>query len=71
MDKREREEQMDKRARELASSGEHEDYVTIEIALNHEGFKKVRQWMDNSFRRQEFNEMCRQARASKHHVKGE
>lgn len=56
---------MNKRALELARFGEHEDYVTIEIALRGEGFSEARQWLANRFLRKEINEKCRQARASK------
>ncbi|MGH8554077.1 MAG: hypothetical protein ACREUD_00615 [Gammaproteobacteria bacterium] len=65
MNKKERGELMNKRALELARSGEHEDYVTIEITLRGEGFSEARQWLDNRFLRKEINEMCRQARTSK------
>ncbi len=52
---------IDRRADELAMSGKHQDWRTIEIALRYEGFPKARQILDNRFRRQELNNMCTEA----------
>lgn len=52
-----------RRAEELARSGKYTDYVLIEHALKMEGYKRARIWLDDSFIRQELNELCRQSRA--------
>jgi hypothetical protein len=64
MNKKQRGEVIWKRAKELAQSGAHEDWMTIEIALRHEGFPEARQVLDSSLYRQELNEMCKSARQS-------
>lgn len=62
MRKSERFELIDRRADEMARSGQFPDWGSIEIALRAEGHAEARQVLDNRFRRQELNEMCRQAR---------
>jgi len=62
MRKEERSKTIDRRADEMAWSGQHEDWMSIERALRREGFLEARQLLDSQFRRQELNEMCRQAR---------
>ena len=53
---------IDRRADEMARSGQYRDWMSIEIALRSEGYLKARQILDDQFRRQELNEMCNQAR---------
>jgi len=62
MSKRDRAELIDRRADELARSGQYENWLSIEHALRFEGYPEARQILDSEFRRQELNEMCRQAR---------
>lgn len=62
MSKKERSELIARRADEMARSGQHEDWGSIERALRAEGYLEARQLLDSQFRRQELNEMCRQAR---------
>ena len=62
MRKKERSEIIDRRADEMARSGQYKDWMSIEIALRGEGYREARQLLDSQFRRQELNEMCRQAR---------
>ena len=62
MKKSEREELIDRRADEMARSGQYQDWGSIERALRAEGHSEARQLLDSQFRRQELNEMCRQAR---------
>ena len=62
MRKKNRAELIDKRADEMARSGQYSDWHSIEHALRVEGFLEARQLLDNAFRRSELNEMCRQAR---------
>lgn len=62
MRKKERAELIYCRADEMARSGQYEDWFSIEIALRAEGYREARQLLDSNFRRQELNEMCRQAR---------
>lgn len=62
MKNKERAEQMNKRATEMAQSGLYADWHSIETALRREGFQGARQWLDRSVLRSELNEMCRQAK---------
>jgi len=62
MRKNERAEFIDRRADEMARSGNYQDWGSIERALREEGHPEARQLLDSQFRRQELNEMCRQAR---------
>lgn len=62
MRKKEREEIINKRADELAMSGKHQKWITIETELRQEGFLEARQLLDSKFRRQELNNMCEQAK---------
>lgn len=64
MRKKELEEIINRRADELALSGKHKDWRSIEFELSHEGFLKVRQLLDSRFRRQELNDFCKQAQAA-------
>ena len=65
MKKRERFELIDRRADEMARSGDYEDWGSIERALRAEGHREARQLLDSQFRRNELNEMCRQARENR------
>jgi len=60
--KKQREELIQKRAEELARSGQHEDWTSIEITLRHEGLREARQLLDSSFYRHELNEVSDSAR---------
>lgn len=62
MNKKERSEFIDRRADEMARSGQYQEWGSIERALRAEGYLEARQILDSQFRRQELNEMCRQAR---------
>ena len=62
MRKEELSELIDRRADEMARSGQYEDWGSIERALRAEGYREARQILDSQFRRQELNEMCHQAR---------
>lgn len=62
MRKSERAELIDRRADEMARSGQYQDWGSIERALRAAGHSEARQLLDSQFRRQELNEMCRQAR---------
>ena len=61
MRKKERAELIHRRADEMARSGQYEDWGSIERALRAEGHSEARQLLDSQFRREELNEMCRQA----------
>lgn len=65
MRKKELEEIVYRRADELARSGNYQDWRSIEIELRHEGFLKARQLLDSRFRRQELNNMCKQAQMAR------
>ena len=62
MRKKDRAELIDRRADEMARSGQYESCLSIEHALRAEGFLEARQILDSEFRRGELNEMSRQAR---------
>ncbi len=66
MNKKERDELMNKRALEMARSGQYNDWHHIETTLCREGFPKARQWLDSQLLRNELDEMCRQAKKGKH-----
>lgn len=61
MRKKEREEIIYRRADELARSGKHQEWRTIETELRREGFLEARQLLDSRFLRQELNNMCKHA----------
>ena len=65
MSKKERHEEIDRLANRFASSGEYRDWHSIEIKLKNLGFREAREQLDREFRRQELDEMCRQARRGK------
>lgn len=52
-----------KRAVELASSGEYEDYVSIEFAIRDEGYPEAGHVLASSILRRELDELCRTAKA--------
>ena len=62
MSKKDRGELIDRRADEMARSGQYVNWSSIERALRAERFLEARQILDSEFRRGELNEMCRQAR---------
>ena len=64
MNKKERAEFIDQEADAMARSGKYTDWLSIEHALRHQGYPEARQILDDQFRRQELNQMCRQARES-------
>lgn len=64
MNKMDRGELMNKRALQMALSGQFEDSLSIEMALRREGFREARQWLDNLGLRPELNEMCKQAKVT-------
>jgi len=62
MRKKERAELIDRLADEMARSGEYADWMEIEVALRHQGYREARQLLDDRYRRNELDGMCRQAR---------
>ena len=63
MKKAERHEYILKTAREMAKSGEHRDFTTIEVTLRADGLHEARQVLDNQFIRNELNELCKKAQS--------
>jgi hypothetical protein len=51
-----------RRAYELAASGEHIDYLTIEDQLAREGYPEARDWLDREGLRRTLKEMCDRSR---------
>jgi hypothetical protein len=51
-----------RRAYELAGSGEHIDYLTIEDQLAREGYLEARDWLDREGLRQTLKEICDRSR---------
>ena len=64
MRKAEKQEYVSRRARELAESGRHRDYLTIERELASEGFPEARGWLDNDTLRQHLKLLCDKARGT-------
>jgi hypothetical protein len=60
--KRERRAYVRQRAEELARSGEHPDFLSIELALRGEGYPEARGELDNRLLRDWLNRLCKQAR---------
>ena len=52
-----------RRARELAASGDHRDYLTIEWAIIEEGYPEARDLLDRDYLRKELKETCDRARS--------
>jgi hypothetical protein len=61
--KNERREYIQQRALEMAQSGEHDDYMSIELALRAEGYHEARGELDSGHLRDRLNTLCKQARA--------
>jgi hypothetical protein len=61
--KRERREYIHQRALEMARSGEHDDFMSIELALRAEGYSEARGELDSRVLRDELNKLCKQARS--------
>ena len=55
-------EHLARRSRELAMSGDHSDFMSIERALDAEGFPEAREFLDSRLRRWELNRACNYAR---------
>lgn len=63
MNKRERQEYVLRRARELATSGRFDRWLNVEWELRfEEGFSEARQWLDSSFLRKELDGLCAKAK---------
>jgi hypothetical protein len=52
------------RARKLAKTGRHINYLTIERELVRNGFYEARQWLDRYYLRRELQQICNKARAA-------
>lgn len=51
-----------KRADELARSGKHDGYMTIELQLKQEDYREARTILDNSDIRKELNQLCEESK---------
>lgn len=58
-------EYLSRRSREVATSGDYGDYMSIEIALRAEGFPEAREFLNSRLLRWELNRLCNQARAKR------
>lgn len=66
MNKQQRHEYVLRRARELATSGDHADWLMIETALVvDEEFPEARHWLDSRRLRDALDRMCEQAQKAK------
>lgn len=65
MKKVEVEEYLGRRSRQLAESGDHGDYMSIERALRSEGYERARGFLDSKFLRWELNGLCNRARRAR------
>jgi hypothetical protein len=53
---------VDARAVELAQSGKHSDYQSIEHAIRREGYPEARHWLDRCDFRDYLNTLCQKAK---------
>ena len=53
------------KARELAKSGNHRDYLSIEWALRDEGYSEARDLLDRDFVRKDLKRLCDKAQERK------
>jgi hypothetical protein len=58
MTKEERKSYVSSRAVELAQSGKHSSYQTIEIAIGAEGYPEARDWLDDHAFRDYLDRLC-------------
>lgn len=65
VNKEQRQTYISRRARELAESGNHVDYISIESALVREGYPEARTWLDSPSLRDELKQICDRARKDK------
>jgi len=56
---------VNKRAYELAQTGNYKDYLGIENALIQEGYPEARDWLDRDSIRDDLKAICDNARGSK------
>jgi hypothetical protein len=63
MNKAERASYIRSRAYELAGTGEHEDYMSIELAIRFEGYDEAHDVLDEHHIRNKLDDIC--ARATK------
>ena len=62
MKKTERQAYVLRRAREIAATGHHIDYLTIQNALVSQGYDEARDWLKPNSLRGELEQICDQAR---------
>ena len=62
MNKPERRAYVLRRAREMAATGHHIDYLTIQNALLSQGHDEVRDWLAKPSLRRELEQICAEAR---------
>jgi hypothetical protein len=63
--KRERRDYIRQRALEMARSGEHPDFMSIELALRAEGYPETQGELDKRDLRDQLNKLCKQARSGR------
>jgi hypothetical protein len=51
-----------RRAREMAATGHHDDYLTIQNALLSQGYPEARKWLGTVRMRKELEKICIPAR---------
>ena len=59
MTKRDREDFIERRAFELAETGQYRDYRDVEMVLRSEGYPEARTVLDNSFLREQIKKVCK------------
>jgi hypothetical protein len=62
---RERRDYIRQRALEMARSGEHPDFMSIELALRAEGYPEAQGELDKRDLRDQLNKLCKQARSGR------
>lgn len=58
MKKADRQAYVNRRADELAETGQYRNWLAIEYAIRAEGFSEARQWLDSPFKRKWLDEIC-------------
>jgi hypothetical protein len=65
MDRSEQQAYVRSRAKELAATDEHIDWISIEHGLQREGNLEARDWLDDEILRRDINRICDQSRKEK------
>ena len=65
MDKSERQAYVRSRAKDLAATDKHADWISVEHWLQREGHIEARDWLDDEMLRRDINKICDRSRIVK------